>query len=93
MNMKKKNIKGYFIAYILIALLFLLIKPWVFSSSWVSSHDFHTLLEIVQTFIAIGVGVISIMYFLVWNNLYYLLIGLGFSTAASNDLIHVILSY
>jgi len=91
--MKKKNINGYIIAYLAIVILFLLMKPWVFSSSWVSSHDFHSLLEIVQTFIAIGVGVISIMYFLVWNNLYYLLIGLGFSTAASNDLIHGILSY
>lgn len=91
--MEKKKINGYIIAYLAIAILFLLIKPWVFSSNWVTSHDFHSLLEIVQTFIAIGVGVISIMYFLVWNNLFYLLIGLGFSTAAGNDLIHGILSY
>ncbi|MEW5804470.1 MAG: ATP-binding protein [bacterium] len=89
----KKSINGYFISYFAIALLFLLMKPWAFSSPWISTHDSHSLLEIVQTFIAIGVGVISTMSFLVLNNPYYLLIGLGFSIAASSDFIHGILSY
>lgn len=91
--MEKKNIKIFIICYLVIGLTFLSITPWAFSVQWISSNESHSLLEIVQTFIAIGVGVISIMYFLVLNNLYYLFIGLGFNIAASNDLIHGILSY
>ncbi|MEW6379754.1 MAG: ATP-binding protein [bacterium] len=89
----KKSIRGYFVSYVVICVLFLLIGPLAYSAHWKSTYNTHTLLEIAQTFIAIGVGVISIMYFLVLNNLYYLLIGLGFSIAASNDFIHGILSY
>ena len=56
-NAEKGNIKGFILFYILIVFSFITIGPWMFSSNWVGSNDFHSCIEIIGSFIAIVGGV------------------------------------
>ena len=89
----KVNIRWFVIYYLVIVFAFLIISPWVFSSDWVSSSDFHSSIEIIGSFIAIAAGIASLVYFFGLRNRFYLIIGLGFFIAGSEDLVHGILSF
>ncbi len=92
-NVEKGNIKGFILFYTLIVFSFITIGPWIFSSNWVSSNDFHSCIEIVGSFAAIVGGVACLIYFFGLSSRYFLIIGLGFFIAGSEDLIHGILSF
>ena len=77
----------------IITLGFLAIGPWVFSSGWVSCSDFHSCMEIVGSFIALTAGIVCLLYFFGLENRFYLIIGLGFFIAGSEDLVHGILAF
>ena len=74
-------------------LLFIAIGPFVFSSDWVSTSDFHACIEISSSIIAFIAAVACLMYYFGLKNRYYLIIGLGFFISGSEDLIHGILSF
>jgi len=85
--------RGFVLLYIFIAVGFVAIAPVVFSSTWVSSSDFHCCIEIVSSFIALCAGIIGLLYFFGLKNRYFLIIGLAFIIAGSEDLAHGILSW
>ncbi|MFH1829587.1 MAG: ATP-binding protein [Pseudomonadota bacterium] len=90
---ENRNFKGYIIACIAIAMAALAIGPWVFSSHWISSSDFHASIEISSSLIALAAGITCLIYFFGLSNRYYLLVGLGFFIAGSEDFVHGILSF
>ncbi|MCK4303747.1 MAG: hypothetical protein KAY24_05880 [Candidatus Eisenbacteria sp.] len=81
------NVKRFLLLYAAMTLLFVAIYPWVSSSRWVSSSDFHACIEIVGSFIALTAGLASMMHFCGTNKRYFLLVGLGFIIAGSGDVI------
>ncbi len=87
------QVKIFFSAYAGIILIFLLIGPWAFSSTWVSSSDFHASIEIASSFIALIAAVACMMYFFGLKSRYYLIIGLGFFICGSEDMIHGFFSF
>ena len=90
---RRVRVRTFAALYILIGLLFFAIGPGVFSSTWVSSADFHSCIEMVGSLFALSAGVAALLYFLALKNRYFLVIGLGFLIAGSEDLIHGILSW
>ena len=92
-NVKKRSIKSFVLFYIVIIFFFLVIGPWVFSSDWVSSSDFHSCIEIIGSFIALIAGVACLMYFFGLNSRFFLITGLAFFIAGSEDLVHGILAF
>ncbi len=89
----KVRLIGFIILYLLIAIGFVAIGPRVFSSTWVSSSDFHSCIEISSSFIAIIAAVSCLMYYFGFKSRYYLLCGLGFFICGSEDFIHGLLSF
>jgi hypothetical protein len=85
--------KVFIILYLLIAIGFVAIGPGVFSSTWVSSSDFHSCIEISSSFIAIIAAVACLMYYFGFKSRYYLLCGLGFFICGGEDFIHGLLSF
>ncbi len=73
--------------------LFLSASKWAFTSSWLSSSDFHSCLEISGSMIAILGGIACLIYFFGIKQNYYLIVGLGFFVAGAEDLIHGIISF
>ncbi len=84
--------KWFIITYIAISFLFFVTLPGVLNSDWTSSSDFHSSLEVIGSFIAIIAGIVCIVCFLGLKNTYYLIIGLGFLIAGSEELLHGIFS-
>jgi len=87
------NIGGFILLYLFIALIFVAIGPTVFSSTWISSSDFHACIEISSSFIAIIAAFACLMYYFGFKSRYFLIIGLGFFICGSEDLVHGIFSY
>ena len=87
------KIGGFVLLYLYIILMFVAIGPAVFSSTWVSSSDFHACIEIASSFIAIIAAVACLMYYYGLKNRYFLIIGLGFFICGSEDLVHGIFSF
>jgi len=87
------NIGGFILLYLFIGLIFVAIGPTVFSSTWVSSSDFHACIEISSSFIAIIAAFACLMYYLGFKSRYFLIIGLGFFICGSEDLVHGIFSF
>ena len=85
--------KNFINLYLMIVAFFLIIMPVAIESSWVSSSDFHSCIEISSSFIALIVAYIAIIFFFGSRERFYLLIGLGFFICGSEDLIHGILSF
>ncbi|MEA3361115.1 MAG: PAS domain-containing protein [Thermodesulfobacteriota bacterium] len=81
------------IQYVIVAMLSIAIGPFVFSSSWVSSSDFHATIEMTGSLIAIIAGFMCIIYFDSNHNTSFLIIGLGFFISGSEDLVHGFLSF
>jgi len=92
-NLEKKSIRGFILFYIAIVLFFLAICPRVAVSKWVSSGDFHSCTEITGSFVGILAGIACLVYFFGLSNRFFLIIGLGFFIAGSEDLIHGIFSF
>ena len=92
-NNSKKIIIRFAICYIVIALAFIAIGLYIFSSDWISSSDFHACIEISSSFIAIIAAIACLIYFFRFENRYYLIIGLGFFIGGSEDLIHGIFGF
>ncbi len=92
-NSKKSNIILFIVLYVVITVFFLAIGPWVFSSEWVSSSDFHACIEISSSFIAIIAAIACLIYYFGLKNRYFLIIGLGFFICGSEDFIHGIFSF
>ncbi len=92
-SFEKCNIVRYVILYIAIALIFIALRPWIFSSDWISSSDFHACIEISSSFIAIIAAIACLIYYFGLKSRYYLIIGLGFFVCGSEDFIHGILSF
>ena len=90
---EKDNIKKFIVLYLIQFSLFLAVGPWIFSSNWVSSSDFHACIEITSSFIAITAAFACLMYYFGLNSRYYLIIGLGFFICGSEDFIHGILGF
>lgn len=91
--MRKRRVQGSIICYAAIAFVFLAIGPWVFSSDWVSSSDFHACIEICSAFVAIIAAVACLMYFFGLKSRYFLIVGLGFFVCGGEDFIHGILGF
>ena len=89
----KTSITGFIILYALIVVGFLAIGPKLFSSSWVSSSNFHSCIEITSSFIAIIAAVSCLIYYFGLKNRFYLICGLGFFICGSEDFIHGLLSF
>ncbi|MEA2107932.1 MAG: response regulator [Pseudomonadota bacterium] len=81
------------IQYVIVAMLFIAIAPFVFSSSWISSSDVHATIEMTGSLIAIIAGFICIIYFDSNHNTAFLIMGLGFFIAGSEDLVHGFLAF
>ncbi|MBW7991640.1 MAG: PAS domain-containing protein [Planctomycetes bacterium] len=92
-SIEKISVKRFILLYIAIVLFFLAIGPSIFSSTWISSSDFHLSTEIVGSFIALAAGVASLVFFLGLKNHFYLIISLGFFICGSEDLIYGALSF
>ncbi|MHC4637693.1 MAG: ATP-binding protein [Planctomycetota bacterium] len=92
-NFKKSNIVSFIVLYAVIAVSFLVISPWTFSSEWVSSSDFHACIEISSSFIAIIAAIACLIYYFGLKNRYFLIIGLGFFVCGSEDFIHGLFSF
>jgi len=89
----KVRLIGFIILYLLIAIGFVAIGPRVFASTWVSSSDFHSCIEISSSFIAIIAGIACLMYYFGFKSRFYLICGLGFFICGSGDFIHGLLSF
>ena len=89
----KARSTGFIILYLLIAAGFVAIGPMVFSSTWVSSSDFHSCIEISSSFIAIIAAVACLMYYFGFKSRYYLICGLGFFICGGEDFVHGLLSF
>jgi len=89
----KTAITGFITLYALIVVSFLAIGPKLFSSSWVSSSDFHSCIEITGSFIAIIAAVACLIYYFGLKKRFYLICGLGFFICSSEDFIHGLLSF
>jgi signal transduction histidine kinase/DNA-binding response OmpR family regulator len=87
------SIKVFIKIYILILLTFIAIGPRVFASDWVSSSDFYASIEISSAFIAIIAAIACLMYYLGLKSKYFLIIGLGFFIAGSEDFINGLFSF
>ena len=72
---------------------FVAIGPKVFSSSWVSSSDFHACIEIASSFIAIIAAIACLMYWFGFKSRYYLICSLGFFICGGEDFFHGLLSF
>ena len=92
-DVQKGNIKIFIVLYFVQVFLFCAIAPWIFSPSWVRSSDFHSCSEIIGSFVALIGGVSCLMYFWGVKNRFYLIGGLDFFIAGSEDLIHGIVSF
>lgn len=88
----KENGIFYLISFLLFILFFILL-PVSYNSSWRSSSDFHSCIEITSSLIAMVSGIASIIYFGCNHKRFYLLVGLGFFISGGEDLIHGILSF
>ncbi len=90
---RENGIFQHILPCILIVAVFIGISPFVFSSKWVSSSDFHACIEITSSFIAIIAGISCIVYYLGIKSRYFLIIGLGFFISGSEDFIHGLFSF
>ncbi len=92
-NGAEERQKKFIIAFSIVAVFIIVILKLIFSSNWISSSDFHSVIEIIGSFVAIFAGITSLIYYFGLNNRYYLIVGLGFFISGSEDLIHGILSF
>lgn len=92
-NNQIRSITGFIIFYVLIMLVFIAISPHIFTSSWVSSSDFHACIEISSSFIAFIAAIACLMYYFGMKSRYFLIIGLGFLICGSEDLVHGIFGF
>ena len=79
--------------YVAIVALFVAIGPWIFSSNWISSSDFHSCIEITGSVFAFVAGIACLMYFFGLKSRFFLIVGLGFFISGSEDLMHGIFSF
>ncbi len=89
----QSSVGRFLVFYSFISLVFVGIGPKVFSSTWVSSSDFHACIEISSSFIAIVAAIACLMYYFGLKRRYFLIIGLGFFICGSEDLVHGILGF
>ena len=87
------KIGGFVLLYLYIILMFVAIGPTVFSSTWVSSSDFHACIEIASSFIAIIAALACLTYYFGLKNRFFLIIGLGFFICGGEDLVHGIFGF
>lgn len=90
---RENGILQHILPSILIAAVFIGISPFVFSSEWVSSSDFHACIEMTSSFIAIIAGISCIVYYFGMKSRYFLIIGLGFFISGSEDFIHGLFAF
>jgi len=88
-----RNITGFVVFYIFIVIAFVAIAPRIFSSTWVSSSDFHACIEISSSLIAFIAAIACLMYYFALKSHYFLIIGLGFFICGSEDFLHGIFSF
>ena len=89
----RANNTGFIILYLVIVVGFVAIGPRLFSSSWISSSDFHSCIEICSSFIAIIAAIACLVHYFGSKERYYLICGLGFFICGGEDLIHGLLSF
>jgi len=89
----KTSIVGFIALYALITIGFVAIGPKLFSSTWVSSSDFHSCIEITSSFIAIIAAIACLMHYFGFKSRFYLICGLGFFICGGEDFIHGLLSF
>ena len=82
----------YLVLYLTIALAFIAIRPYTVASTWLSSSDFHTCIEISSSLVALIAALACLIYYFGLKSRYYLIIGLGFLICGSGDFIHGLLS-
>jgi len=92
-NDYQHHVGKFILLYVFICLVFLGIGPKVFSSTWVSSSDFHACIEITSSFIAIIAAIACLMYYFGLKSRYFLIIGLGFFICGGEDLVHGIIGF
>ena len=92
-NDEDRDIKGFVTFYVFIFLTFIAIGPFIFSSDWVSSSDFHASTEISSSLIALIAAIACLIYYFSLKSKYFLIIGLGFLIAGSEDFINGIFSF
>ena len=89
----KSSIGWFLVFYLFIVLVFIGIGPKTFSSTWISSSDFHACIEISSSFIALVAAISCLMYFFGMKSRYFLIVGLGFFICGSEDLLHGIFGF
>ena len=67
--------------------------PWVSTSSWMSSSDFNSTLQIVGSWIAIIAGIVCISRFSALQERIFLIVGLGFFIVGTEDFIQGLFSF
>ena len=86
-------ILSFMLLYALITVGFVAIGPALFSSTRISSSDFHSCIEITSSFIAIIAAIACLIYYFGFKRRFYLLCGLGFFICGGEDFIHGLLSF
>jgi len=93
MKKDQGSIGWFLVFYLFIVLVFIGIGPKTFSSTWISSSDFHACIEISSSFIALVAAISCLMYYFGLKSRYFLIVGLGFFICGSKDLMHGIFSF
>lgn len=78
--------------FIIIIASFLSLTYSASISEWISSSDFHSVIEISSSFVSIIAGLSAIIFFINLKNRFYLFVSIGFFISGFEDLVHGVLS-
>ncbi len=88
-----RNLIKEWMIWIGLFILPLIFYPKVFSSTWVSNSDIHSLLEFWASLVALAAAGIVLIHFFATGSRFFLLISLGFTLQGAADLVHALYSF
>ncbi len=88
-NFLKKDIAIWIILFFFSFLFY----PTALSSSWISNSDIHALLEFSASSAGFMSAILILILFIATGRIFFLIISLGFTLQATEDLIHAIYSF
>ena len=89
----KLNTNKYIISCLVIVILFFITAPVIVFSSFYSSIEIHSCLEIASSLIGYMAALACVVYYLNSSNRFFLIISLGFFICATQNLCHGLLVY
>lgn len=84
----KNSIHGFVTFYVLIGIILIGLSPWISSSAWIGSSDFHSGIKIVGSLVAIIAGIFCLLHFISLRSRFYLTLSLGFFISGSGDFVY-----